>query len=140
MTKEGRFEITKREGRDDDLRAPSRHPSLSRDLSTAVEMTLWHQVIAGFVHGVNQPVLFGSRPLFKLLFPGYCLLNIRILFKVHQFMAIVFLRKARYHSRPMLSHTSLQIVGHADVQRCVGLIGENVCIISIHLDFSTSSK
>ena len=99
-------------------------------------MSSRHQILPLLIHCINQPILFGSRPLLQLLLPGYGLLNIRKRLKVHQLMTIILLRKPRYLPLPMFRHTPLQIIRHTNIQRRVTRIGKNVNIVLfVHISF-----
>ena len=104
-------------------------------ISTNVERSLLssrHQILPLLIHGINQPVLLVSRPLFQLFLPCNCLINIRKRLKVHQLVAIILLREARNLPRPMFRQTPLQIIRHTDVQCRIAIIGKNVSIVLIH--------
>ncbi len=50
-------------------------------------------------------------------------------------MTMILLRKPRNRTRLMLSHPPLQIIRHANIQRTVRLIRENVYIILLEHNF-----
>jgi hypothetical protein len=66
---------------------------------------------------------------FQLLFTSYCFADINKLFKVNQFVAIIFSRKAWVVLGFVIKDPLLQIICYTSVEYCMPWVGQNVNVV-----------